>query len=74
MKKFVKVDNLSKGDVVTVVEQTTLWGEFVHKFVVVRDNPKTYSCRYIEGAHKGMEFGWIKGYDLTQLKNREFYI
>ena len=56
------------------IEQHPMWGEFIHKFEIVRNNPKTFGCKYIEGAHTGSGFNWIKGYDLTQAKNREYYI
>ena len=74
MKRLERVEGLRKGDVITVIEQHPMWGEFVHKFEIVRNNPKTYGCKYIEGAHKGSGFNWIKDYDLTQIKNREFFI
>ena len=74
MKRVKKVENFKKGDVITVIEQNTMWGEFIHKFEIVRNNPKTYGCKYIEGAHAGSGFNWIKGYDLTQSKNKEYYI
>ena len=74
MERLEKVENLKKGDVVTVIEQHPMWGEFVHKFEIVRNNTKTYGCKYIEGAHTGSGFNWIKGGDLTQSKNREYYI
>jgi hypothetical protein len=74
MTKVEKVEGFRKGDVITVIEQHPMWGEFVHKFEIVRNNPKTYGCRYIEGAHKGSGFNWVKGYDLTQSKNREYFI
>jgi hypothetical protein len=74
MKRLERVEGFRKGDVITVIEQHPMWGEFVHKFEIVRNNPKTYGCKYIEGAHKGSGFNWIKEYDLTQIKNREFFI
>ena len=74
MTRIEKVENFKKGDVITVIEQHPMWGEFVHKFEIVRNNPKTYGCKYIEGAHTGSGFNWIKGVDLTLSKNREYYI
>lgn len=73
MTKIEKVEGFKKGDVITVVQQHTMWGTFIHKFEIVRNNKKTYGCKYIEGAFKGSGFNWIKDYDLTQIKNAEYY-
>ena len=74
MKKLEKVENFKKGDIITEIEQHPMWGEFIHKFEIVRINSKTYGCKYVEGALKGSGFNWIKGGDLTKSKNREYYI
>ena len=83
MKKLAKVENLKKGDIITLVEVSPIWDPengacedttFTHKFKITRENKKTYSCEYVEGAFKGMGFKWIKGYDLTTAKNKEYFI
>lgn len=74
MKRIKNVEGFNKGDVITVVEQHTVWGKFVHKFEIVRNNKKTYGCKYIEGAFKGSGFNWVKGCNLMQIRNAEYYI
>ena len=83
MKELATVENLRKGDIVTMVEVKPLWNaeigacedvKFVHKFEIVRNNPKTYGCKYIEGAHKNSGFNWIKGSDLTQSTKKKYFI
>ena len=83
MKELTIVENLRKGDIVTMVEVKPLWNaeigacedvKFVHKFEIVRNNPKTYGCKYIEGAHKNSGFNWINGGDLTQNAKKKYFI
>ena len=83
MKELTIVENLCKGDIVTMVEVKPVWNSeigscedvtFTHKFEVVRNNPKTYGCKYIEGAHKNSGFNWVKGYDLTQNTKKKYFI
>ena len=83
MKELTIVENLRKGDIVTMVEVKPLWNaeigacedvKFVHKFEIVRNNPKTYGCKYIEGAHKNSGFNWIKGSDLMQNTKKKYFI
>lgn len=45
---------------------------FEHKFEITRVNPKTYTCKYIEGAYKGSGFGWIKADNIAGKK--EYYL
>lgn len=83
MKKLTKVENLKKGDIITMIEVKTYWNPkteapeqttFHHKFEIVRNNPKTYGCKYIEGAYKNSGFNWIKGHDLTKNIKQEYFI
>ena len=83
MRKLTKVENFNKGDIITVIEKSPMWNSetdtfeevtFVHKFEIIRNNPKTYGCKYIEGAYKNSGFNWIKGYDLTTNPKREYFI
>ena len=82
MTQIFTVDGLNKGDIVTFKELSPFYDcatdsfenvEYNHKFKITRNNKKTYSCEYIEGAFKGIGFKWIKGYDLASLSNKEFY-
>ena len=80
MKKLTEVNGLKKGDVVLMKEVRPIskYGELVdvefeHKFEIVRDNKKTYSCIYIEGAFKGIGFKWIKGSQLGNLASRSYW-
>lgn len=75
MKKLAMVENLKKGDVITLIQVSTYWDSETqeerqeirkHQFEIVRNNPKTYGCKYISGAYAGMGFNLVKGYDLTQ--------
>ena len=83
MMKLTKVENFHEGDIITMIERQPMYDiktdsfktvTFTHKFEIMRNNPKTYSCRYIEGAYKYSGFNWIKGYDLTKSENREYFI
>ena len=83
MKKLTKVENLKKGDIITMIEVHPVWKSetdtfedvtFHHKFEIIRNNPKTYGCRYIEGAYKNSGFNWIKGHYLTQNTKQEYFI
>lgn len=83
MEKLTKVENLNKGDIITMIEKSPMYDvetdtfetvTFTHKFEIIRNNPKTYGCKYIEGAYKNSGFNWIKGYDLTNNANREYFI
>lgn len=82
MKKLTVVENLSRGDIITMIETRPVWNSetetfedvtSIHKFEIIRNNPKTYGCKYIEGAFKNTGFNWIKGYDLTK-SNKEYYL
>lgn len=82
MKKLITVENLNKGDIITMIETKPMWNSetetfedvtFTHKFEIIRNNPKTYGCKYIEGAFKNSGFNWIKGYDLTK-DSKEYYL
>lgn len=83
MKELTIVENLCKGDIVTMVEVSPVWNAeigacedvtFVHKFEIVKNNPKTYGCKYIEGAYKNSGFNWVKGYDLTKNTKKKYFI
>ena len=83
MKELTTVGNLCKGDIITMVEVKPAYNaeigacedvKFVHKFEIVRNNIKTYGCKYIEGAYKNSGFNWIKGYDLTQNTKKKYFI
>ena len=83
MKELTNVANLCKGDIITMVEVHPVYSseigtcedvKFVHKFEIVRNNPKTYGCKYIEGPHKNSGFNWIKGVDLTQNAKKKYFI
>lgn len=72
MTKLIGNVGLKKGDVITYTEIDQISHgagtpnqyfedvEFTHKFEITRVNPKTYTCKYTEGAYKGSGFGWIK--------------
>lgn len=78
MKKLNKVEGFKKGDIITVIEKRLMWDgkaeTFTHKFEIIRNNPKTYGCKYIEGAYKNSGFNWIKGHDLTKNAMKEYFI
>lgn len=78
MTKLTKVEGFKKGDIITRIETRPMCGEetatFVHKFEIIRNNPKTYGCKYIEGPLENTGFNWIKGYDLTQNTTVEYFI
>lgn len=83
MKELTIVENLCKGDIVTMVEARPFWNAeigtyedvtFINKFEIVRNNPKTYGCKYIEGAYKNSGFNWVKGYDLTRNMKKKYFI
>ena len=83
MKQLTKVENLEKGDIVTMFETSPVWNiekdtfenvTFIHKFEIIRNNHRTDGCKYIEGAYKNSGFNWIKGYDLTANSKRTYFI
>ena len=77
MKRMTNNHNLSKGDVITVYDNHTMYDSvkgfyktlFVSKFEITRVNPKTYTCQYVDGFNKG-GFGWIK---TDEIKNTPDY-
>ena len=82
MKKLTTVENLKKGYIITMIETHPVWNSetetfenvtSTHKFEIIRNNSKTYGCKYIEGAYKNSGFNWIKGHDLTG-GNKEYYL
>lgn len=83
MTKLTKVEGFKKGDIITMIETRPMWNKetesfedvtFTHKFEIIRNNPKTYGCKYIEGAYKNSGFNWIKGHDLTKNTKQEYFI
>lgn len=83
MKRLNKVENFAKGDLIKVIETAPIWnGEkkilenhiFESIFRINRVNAKTYSCTYTEGYMSGSGFKWVKGYDLTLNKKKEYYL
>jgi hypothetical protein len=72
MKRLLSNLALNKGDVITSVEVSKISHgagtpnqyfedvTFRHKFEILRVNPKTYTCKYTEGAYAGTGFKWIK--------------
>lgn len=48
--------------------------EFTSVMEITRVNPKSYTFTYIEGPYKGICAKWIKGYDLSQVKNKKYYL
>lgn len=85
MKQLTKVEGLNKGDVVLTREYcermdengdryTLVWEQC---FQIIRNNSKTYGCKYINGYMKNSGFKWIKGYDLTKsakFRENEYYL
>lgn len=83
MKKLECVKNINKGDVIFVKSVSRMWdGEkkeyynycFEYCFQIVRDNPKTFGCKYLNGPYKGSGFNWVKGYDLTKDERKSYYL
>lgn len=82
MKRLVNVNDVKKGDKVFVREITQMWDSskkefynycFEYVFQIVRNNPKTLGCKYINGPYNG-GFNWVKGYDLSSNKKEYFLI
>ena len=83
MRKILNVDEVKKGDKILVKENSPMWNSikqnfthvcFEYVFEVIRNNPKTLGCMYINGPHKKSRFSWTKGYDLTVNKKEYFLI
>lgn len=81
MKIITNVNDVKKGDKVFVKEVTKMWDSdkeefydycFEYVFEVVKNNPKTLGCKYINGPYNG-GFNWIKGYNLSGGK-KEYYL
>lgn len=86
MEKLLNVNEVEKGDKVLVKEISPMWdgekSEFYHVcfeyvFEVVRNNPKTFGCKYLNGPYYGnggCGFNWIKGHELTGGSKEYFLI
>ena len=83
MKKLLNVDDANKGDKIFVKETTPMWDSntsemhdhcFEYAFEVIRNNPKTLGCKYINGPYFGGGFNWVKGYALGSGKKEYFLI
>ena len=78
MTKLNKVEGFEEGDIITVIERLLMWDRKIktltHKFEIIRNKPKTYECKYIEGPYKSNVFDWVKGYDLTKNVMSDYYI
>jgi len=83
MKKIENVNEVKKGDIVLVKESSPQWDEeqeifydccFEYCFEVVKNNSKTFGCTHINGPYKGSGFKWQKGFDLTQIMNRKYFL
>lgn len=84
MQKLSSNIGLKKGDVIAYTEISKISHgagtkdqyfedvEFKRKFEITRVNPKTYTCKYIEGAYKGSGFKWIKTDILNS--NKEYFL
>jgi hypothetical protein len=82
VKKIKNVSEVKKGDKVLVKEVSIMWDGakaeyyymcFEYVFEVVRNNPKTFGCKYINGPHYGGGFNWIKGHELTG-NGKEYFL
>lgn len=83
MKKLSNVNEVQKGDMVFVKEITPMWDSkkedfynhcFEYVFEVIRNNPKTLGCKYLNGPYKNSGFNWVKGYPLLDGKKEHFII
>lgn len=83
MKKINNVSEVKKGDKVFVKDVSTMWDSkkeeyynycFEYVFEVIRNNPKTLGCKYLNGPHKNSGFNWVKDGDLTASKKEYFLI
>lgn len=83
MKKIENVNEVKKGDIVLVKEIVPQWDAeqeifydycFEYCFEVVKNNPKTLGCKHINGPHKGSGFNWQKGFDVTQIMNKKYFL
>lgn len=81
MKELTRVEGLKKGDKIKMIELAPISNkgniethEFTSVMDITRVNAKTYTFTYIEGPYKGSGAKWIKGYDLTQVKDRKYYL
>lgn len=81
MKKLSNVDEATKGDKILVKEMTEISKEgvlrkhcFEYVLEVKRNNKKTLGCIYLNGPYSGSGFNWVKGYNLTGVKNKEYYL
>ncbi|OQB14300.1 MAG: hypothetical protein BWY15_01155 [Firmicutes bacterium ADurb.Bin193] len=84
MGKLTSNMGLKKGDIIAYTEISKISHgagtkeqyfedvEFNHKFEITRVNPKTYTCKYIEGAYKGSGFGWVKTDNLNS--NKDYFL
>ena len=81
MKRLENVNDVKKGDKVFVREVCQMWDSakqefynycFEYVFEVIRNNPKTLGCKYMNGPYSG-GFNWIKGYSLFNNK-KEYYL
>ncbi len=82
MKRLTNVNDVKKGDKVFVREISQMWDSakeefynyyFEYVFEVIKNNPKTFGCKYINGPYSG-GFNWIKGCDLSSNKKEYFLI
>lgn len=81
MKELTRVEGFKKGDKIKMIEVAPIsikgnieTKEFISVMEITRVNTKTYTFTYIEGPYKGSGAKWIKGYDLTQVKNKKYYL
>lgn len=81
MKELTRVEGFKKGDKIKLIENAVISingkledSEFTSVMEITRVNPKTYTFTYIEGPYKGSGAKWIKGYDLSQVKNKKYYL
>ena len=70
-------EGLNKGSIITQIEVSPISQgagtpqhrfidtEFVSKFEITHVNPKTYTCKYIEGYLKGSGFKWPRPQELN---------
>lgn len=83
MIKLNNVNDAKKGDKVFVKEISPMWDSkkeetynhcFEYVFEVIRNNPKTFGCKHINGPYAGSGFNWIKNQNLENSKKEYFLI
>jgi len=83
MIKLSNVNEVQKGNKVFVREITPMWDSekkeyynhcFEYVFEVIKNNPNTLGCKYVNGPYKGSSFKWIKGYALLNGKKEYFLV